>query len=177
MKSSDDGLKQRIIGAVVLLALAVIFLPVLFDRERLQPIDTTTKIPPEPQIKPVVIAPPVKPADVVDLAPEPKDMYVPDEAAVATEAPEPVGLNASGSVKSWVLQVASFREEPHAKALKNKLMKDGYTAYTRKSQYKNGPVVRVYVGPKLDKDALVKVKEAIDAKYSVKSMLLEFKPK
>lgn len=41
----NDGLKQRIIGAAVLLALAVIFVPVIFDKERITPVDRNTQIP------------------------------------------------------------------------------------------------------------------------------------
>ena len=47
---TDDGLKQRLIGAVVLLALGVIFLPVLFDRDRIEPIDQETLIPEAPEV-------------------------------------------------------------------------------------------------------------------------------
>jgi DedD protein len=46
----NDGLKQRIVGALVLIALGVIFVPVLFDRERIAPVDRNTLIPPEPDI-------------------------------------------------------------------------------------------------------------------------------
>jgi len=46
----NDGLKQRIIGAVVLLALAVIFVPVIFDKERITPVDRNTQIPIMPPI-------------------------------------------------------------------------------------------------------------------------------
>lgn len=67
----DDGLKQRLIGAFVLLALAVIFIPVLFDRERMEPVDTRTQIPAAPHIEPVVIETPVPTAtvEVVDAVP------------------------------------------------------------------------------------------------------------
>ena len=176
MKPTDDGLKQRLIGAVVLLALAVIFLPVLFHRDHLEPVSSVTQIPPEPEIKSVNIEPPSKP-EVVDLAPEPRVMYTPNEAQQATVEPESMGLTPAGQVKSWVLQVASFREASHAKALTQKLLKAGYTAYSRQSQYKNGSVVRVYIGPKLDKSELVKIKEDVDAAYDVSSMVLEFKAK
>lgn len=46
----NDGLKQRIIGAVVLLALAVIFLPVIFDKERIAPVDRQSQVPEMPPI-------------------------------------------------------------------------------------------------------------------------------
>lgn len=176
MKSSDDGLKQRLIGAIVLLALAVIFVPVLFNRKSLEPIDVKSQIPPKPKVISVKIPSPAPPPEV-DLAPEPALMYVPDEATPAEPTPEPIGLSQEGKVKSWVLQVASFRERNHATALTAKLSAQGYTAYTRKSEYKNGAVVRVFVGPKLDKKALLDAQAVIDAKYNLKSILLEFKAK
>jgi len=46
----NDGLKQRIIGALVLVALGIIFIPVIFDKERIVPVDRTTQVPPEPDI-------------------------------------------------------------------------------------------------------------------------------
>lgn len=47
----NDGLKQRIVGALVLLALGIIFIPVIFDKERIEPVDRVSQIPPEPQIE------------------------------------------------------------------------------------------------------------------------------
>jgi DedD protein len=46
----DDRLKQRLVGALVLVVLAIIFLPVLFDREPIEPLDTQTQIPPAPKM-------------------------------------------------------------------------------------------------------------------------------
>jgi DedD protein len=43
-----DGLKQRIIGALVLVSLAVIFVPMLFDEPHSERTSTTIKIPEEP---------------------------------------------------------------------------------------------------------------------------------
>ena len=43
-----DGLKQRIIGALVLFSLAVIFVPMLFDEPHSERTSTTIKIPEEP---------------------------------------------------------------------------------------------------------------------------------
>jgi len=43
-----DGLKQRIIGALVLVSLAVIFVPMLFDEPHSERSSTTIKIPEEP---------------------------------------------------------------------------------------------------------------------------------
>ena len=54
----DDGLKQRLIGAVVLIAIAVIFLPSFFSGERGRRLDTRTQIPPEPEMKVVEFSAP-----------------------------------------------------------------------------------------------------------------------
>lgn len=59
-----DGLKQRIIGALVLISLAVIFVPMLFDEPHSERTSTTIKIPEEPPF-PEVEAP------ESDLAPAP----------------------------------------------------------------------------------------------------------
>ena len=176
MKPLDDGLKQRLIGAIALLALAVIFLPVLFDRDPMTPVDRTTQIPPPPEIVTVEVEPPEEP-DVMDLAPDPVAMYEPgEEAQVEPSLTESPGLATTGIPKSWVLQVASFRDQSHAERLRDKLLDQNYPAYMRKADYKNGSIYRVYVGPKLDKSTLNEEKERIDAEFEVDSLMLEFKP-
>lgn len=170
----DDGLKQRLVGAIVLLALAVIFVPVLFDRERMEPIDTQTQIPPPPKIEVVELPKPSAP-DWIEPAPEPQTMFAPDEQQAVLPESEPAAERAIGEGRSWVLQVASFRSDDHANSLHQRLVDLGYPAYIKKVSFKNGDIIRVYVGPKLDKSALQEMKEAIDQQLKVDSMLLEFK--
>ncbi|WP_020411768.1 SPOR domain-containing protein [Microbulbifer variabilis] len=64
----NDGFKQRIVGALVLAALAVIFLPSLLDRESSGYISEVSQIPAEPDIRPIEIA---KPEPVANVAPAP----------------------------------------------------------------------------------------------------------
>ncbi len=171
----DDGLKQRLIGAIVLLALVVIFLPVLFDRESLEPIDRETQIPPEPEIETVVITPPVEP-EVTSPAPEPEQMFIPDETQPVDEKPEEPGLNQQSLPKSWVIQVASFRKQELATKLRDELLQSDYPAYIRVTEKDNAPLTKVYVGPKLDKSALLQIKKNIEQKYKVRSIILDFTP-
>lgn len=175
MKPLDDGLKQRLVGAIALLALAVIFLPVLFDRDPIVPVDQQSQIPPPPEILTVEMDQPTLP-EVTDKAPPPETMFEPDEQDLAEPKLEPPGLEASGVPRSWVLQVASFREEAHAVRLREQLLAKGFAAFSRKAGYKNGAIFRVYVGPKLDKTALARVKNEVDAQFKLDSMILEFKP-
>ncbi|MGM0767536.1 MAG: SPOR domain-containing protein [Pseudomonadota bacterium] len=57
-----DGLKQRIIGALVLVSLAVIFVPMLFDEPHSERTSSSIKIPEEPPF-PEVDAPEPEPSD------------------------------------------------------------------------------------------------------------------
>lgn len=60
----DENIKQRLVGAAVLVALAVIFLPALFDKDERVAIDTTSQIPPAPTIETVEIPRPTKPEGI-----------------------------------------------------------------------------------------------------------------
>jgi DedD protein len=175
VKPLDDGLKQRLVGALVLLALAVIFLPVLFDRDPMAPVERASQIPPAPEVITVTIDPPQE-LDPPETAPEPETMYVPEEANEVSEAPEPPGLAADGTPKAWVLQVASFREKDLAENLRTKLAQLNYEAYTRVVAYKNGMVHRVYVGPKLDKNSLLQQKGTIERDLGLQTLVLPFTP-
>lgn len=86
----DDGLKQRLVGALVLVALAVIFLPSLFQRDTRIPIDTTSLIPVAPVVEPVTIDIAQKP-EGFDPAPQPGQAYQPPVAVV--ESPSVVEPN------------------------------------------------------------------------------------
>jgi len=175
VKPLDDGLKQRLVGALVLLALAVIFLPVLFDRDPMAPVDRTTQVPRAPEVITVAINPPEEP-ERVEFVPEPSAMYVPEEADQVAATPEPPGFADDGTPKAWVLQIASFREKDSAENLRAKLAQQKYEAYTRVVSYKNGTVHRVYVGPKLDKESLLLQKAAIERDLNLQTLVLPFTP-
>ncbi len=171
----DDGLKQRLLGALVLLALAVIFIPVLFDRERMEPVNTTSQIPRTPILEIEEVPDPQQPEWSRPVEP-PAQQFVPDETAVVSDAAEPDTLDAHGQPQAWVLQIGSFQTEQLAIAARDKLTGLGHTAYIRKVQVADETVHRVYVGPKMAKDALMTAKVAIDQALQVESLLLAFKP-
>lgn len=86
----DDGLKQRLVGAMVLVALGVLFIPVLF-RPAEQRVDRNSQIPPAPDFRQVPeVEEPVRPANIEPAA-DPDSMYtlmdeVTDEPAPAQQA-------------------------------------------------------------------------------------------
>ncbi len=171
----NDGLKQRLIGAIVLLAIAVIFIPTLLDRQTIEPVDTHSQIPrmPEVVMAPIVVAtPPV----VESPAPAPTQMFVPNDDTPANPAPEPPQLNDNGVPKGWVLQLVSYTEEIKANQLRDQLIADKQPAFVRVVDTSKGRFYRVYVGPKLDKNKLLSEQQVLDSRYKVKSILLDMTP-
>ncbi|WP_078083263.1 SPOR domain-containing protein [Microbulbifer mangrovi] len=114
----NDGVKQRIVGALVLAALAVIFLPTLFDREGARYIDVTSQIPPAPDIKPITIAEPEPVADV-EPAPPVNEVFQPDFVEPKSPAPDPesVSLKAEPEAKPQTeTRVAAVKPKPEPEA-------------------------------------------------------------
>lgn len=174
----SESLKQRIVGALVLVALAIVIIPLVFDFSGERQVDVSSTIPSMPDIEPVVVAEPQRPKGIVpaksdddifqfgvDLSKQSQSLK--DEAPVLSSNGMPVG---------WVLQVGSFKEKATADELVKKLLADGYRAFIREKKGKSGTLSRVFVGPKVLKKKLVQEKAAIDKKYSVDALLLHFEP-
>lgn len=100
----DDGLKQRLVGAFVLLALGVLFVPVLFDPDGRQGVDTTTQIPVAPQPAPTLVVPIPDPARPQNIEPAktPELMFAGEDAAVEESA-----ADSEADVKAVILADAN----------------------------------------------------------------------
>ncbi|MCA0899090.1 SPOR domain-containing protein [Microbulbifer agarilyticus] len=109
----NDGVKQRIVGALVLAALAVIFLPSLFDREGARYIDVTSQIPAPPDITPIIIAEP-QPVKNVEPAPPVNEIFQPEYVEQSGPAPESVSSSPddAASSKSEKPAAAVAKAEP-----------------------------------------------------------------
>jgi len=188
----DDGLKQRLVGAVVLAALAVIFLPSLFDQDNRRRVSTTSKIPPVKLVVPATfkapirvegISPAVSPDEMYQLVDEPEkakpELDAKPKSATSKPVSKPVpkpSLNQQGVPKAWVVQVASFKTESRAKVLRDKLIAQNYKAYIRSLNTSKGPVSRVLVGPKIDQREAQKVKAQLDQALKVDTLIKRFEP-
>jgi len=173
----DDGLKQRIVGAFVLVAIGVVFIPVFFDRERIEPVNRHSQIPPAPHIEPIDIEPAVAPP-IEEDAESGTTMYLPDAEADVDESPSlpTPGLAENGTPRSWVLQMASYRFEAHAKQKRDELLQMGYNAYIREIYAGNGKMYRLFVGPNLQKKKIIDAKKVLDKQFGVDSIVLKFQP-
>ena len=88
MSESVDSLKQRLVGAFVILSLAVIFLPMLFDKPHRERAAELELVPPKPELERVVIS---KPKQLESKKVLQSDQDKPlDQAAVKTKTQAPV---------------------------------------------------------------------------------------
>lgn len=183
-----EAYKHRLIGAAILAAIAVLFLPSFFKDQQQFQVDTNSQIPLRPQITAVDFNEPVQPQDI-QPAPAPETMFVPEENPVADvannaippadkdSAPVPeMPLNTEGLPDAWVLQVASLSSKESATKLRDQLQSQGYKAYIRSLNVASGEAHRIYIGPKLDKSEAQRLKQEVDKKLKVNSLVLPFKP-
>lgn len=196
-----DALKQRLVGAIVLAAIGVIFLPGFFKEQQGHQVDTRTQIPAEPSLPQVSFESPRQNPDI-QPAPEPETMFIPPEPEPVTEvsSPEAVASASSASApapnqtadtadevpelplgpdgipEAWVVQVASLSNQEAAARLRDELQAEGHKAYIRRVSTPNGSVTRVFIGPKLSKAEADKVKADVDKRLKVNAMVLRFQP-
>jgi len=168
----DDGIKQRLIGALVLVALMVIFLPMLFSNGDLEPAEVLVDIPKKPPIPTFEISEPVKPSEqrqAEKAQPKPKPQQTLQEL-VDKE------VDVNKLPVSWALQVASFKERDNAEKLRDKLRKAGYKAYIKYRLDVEPKMIRVLIGPVLERTEIDKIKAAIVRHHKLEGVVVRYLP-
>lgn len=166
----DERMKQRLVGAAVLVLAAVIFVPMLLDQDDGDPklpARIIQRSPPEPE-------PPPLPEDAsarsVPLDSKP--------TAAAPEKPEPklpaktvkkATAAAGGTKTGFAVQVGSFSKSSNARGLRDKLVARGYTVFVKSS----GSVTRVYVGPQSSRGEAEKVLKRLLAELRLKGIVVQ----
>lgn len=184
----DKGLRQRMVGALVLVALAVIFLPMLFSREdQLQRVVVEAPAMPHAAPPPSAELEPVAVPQVADLPQEPvpgaaasapaapveAPAAVVEPAAVADLAPPPVSrLDANGLAVSWSVQLASLSNRASAESLQQALRGKGYNAYIRNVEGMN----RVFVGPVIERAEAERLRDQLTRLQKLNGFVVRFQP-
>lgn len=165
----NEILKQRIVGAIVITALAAIFVPMLFD-DPVSEVDDFNS----PLVLPVELT-----NDTQALLDN-----IPKSAAQILARPTPVQVDLQAKsiqkaaavkdtlLKSWTIQVASFSLEKNANKFRDKLRKSNFTAYVDSVSNRNGTLYRVRVGPELDEKRAIKTKQELESSYKIKTLLV-----
>lgn len=171
----DQTLKQRLVGAVVITALAAIFVPMLFDdpiEDDDQSISELT-IPSSPEKIFEKSVPPIqKSVEQVLEIPEPQ--VIKEKMMV-----EPVRVQEDSADQQapdfgrWVIQAGSFGKKENALELRDKLRKQGFSAYLDSIKSKEGQVMyKVRVGPELDKDRAEATRKKLEDRNKIKTFLV-----
>ena len=184
----SDQLKNRIVGTLVLTALAVIFLPNLLDGEKRRLEENFATIPlgpvalpqgvPEQAFEEITLEPgqsePV--AEPVASAPAAETTKKAEPVQTASVKTEPKPAAKSAKVKSgWTLQVGSFRNAKNVTKLVNELREKGFRAYSVPSRPVEGKINRVFVGPDVSKSKLEKEQLRLAKATSLKGALVPYK--
>lgn len=164
------GRKRRVVGTIVLLALALIILPQLFDGEGSYQPQVQSRIPerpiitllPEPQqVRPVMVGESQSPstnaeAENIDLTESAVSNNASDPAEVnsaasvtnlSTDTDSRPTLNAAGLPDGWVVQLGTFGDLDNASKLLTDLLAKGYKAYERRSLRDEREMSTILVGP------------------------------
>lgn len=182
--------RRRLVGAVALVLLIVVFLPMILDSEP-KPLnqDIAITIPPIPKPEsnqqnpaPAISSTPAPPspprvagmpAPAPAVQPDPAP-DLPNNAPARPEAkpePKPVqkyeikpapASHAAGE-ESFVVQLGAFSNAANAKALQKKLQDNKFKAYTELVKNAGGDRTRVRVGPYPTREAAEKARDRLKA--------------
>jgi len=172
----ERALKERIIGAAVLVLVVVLVVPVfldgppgegeivservplpgqseqenktvVLDRDRTEPVPASQLAESTAKPQPVVPQPEAKPAET---RPAPESVAE-EPPAEEEEQGEPAAT--SSSTGMWAVQLGSFANQENAEALAAKLRKQGHAAFLSQVMTSDGQRHRVRIGPQKDRAA------------------------
>jgi DedD protein len=180
----DRALKERVIGAAILVAFAVLVVPVFLDGPSTEAeiITETVSLPGQngqsrstqkillerDRSKPVPASTNDDTADTKAAAAAPKRPQQlaenkPAPAAAKNQAKTGDGKSANVSPTGmWAVQLGSFSNQANAERLAADLRKNGYAAFLSKLQTESGGLHRVRIGPQNNRNSA----ESIAAKLS-----------
>lgn len=167
----DQRFKQRLIGAVVLVALAVIFLPMLLSgpAERTR-VDIELDIPQEP---PAPETPALPDAAMLD-EPEPGESLESQPAPVEPQAlPEAAAPTESALTDGFFVQVGAFGSEANAQRLAERLQDDDHAVVIRNETVGEQTRHIVQVGPKASRGDAEQLAQQLANEHELSGFIVE----
>ncbi len=187
----NEAMKQRLLGAIIIGCLAIIFIPLILDGEGYNPAGFNNEVPPRPVMPEVIESQPVRPRILADTevtaslsVPEAvtEEVQVADPASedplalvVADPAPLPATpLDTQGLPDAWSVRLASFAQAANAEALVNRLREQNYTAYSSAIESALGSMTAVFVGPVLSRNEANALQRELADNFDLNGMVVEF---
>lgn len=201
----DKAYKQRMVGALVLVALAVIFLPMLFSRQDEQrqiqvdaPSAPEMPVMPQVQLEPVTVPEP----QVIPEEPTPVEQPVVEQQAPApvapvvarpvVAAPKPSAVTPAQTVAQAPakLDTTQKRVDPNGLpiswsvqlvSLSNRASADNLQKTLRNQGYNayvrsSGGMNRVFVGPLLERAEADRLRDLLGKQQNLKGFVVRFQP-
>lgn len=185
----EGRLKQRLVGAIVLVALAVIFIPMLLSGGRKMEMPVFGSNVPERSDE----INNIQHIDIEEMEKSEAPSINPERIPIAKDLPEPeivkdkesksiieqiVNLTEPEEKKSvikettWVVQVGSFKKKTNALALKEKLRKKKIHAFVERIMKDNKAVYRVRVGPEITRKKAETLKQKLKKEFKLSGLVV-----
>lgn len=178
--SVESPVRYRMVGAIVLIFLAVLFLPWLFDGAGYEAMQDLEQPIPD---RPVFVEP-----HTPGPAPDPRRERVPevaDDAASVAQVPEvappdPVpeaaGREAAEADTAprvgWSVQVGSFGRETNAREEAGRLREAGFSAFVERGRANGRDVWRVKVGPRAEREQALRLRDDLQERMDVTGIVV-----
>ena len=201
----DKVYKQRMVGALVLVALAVIFLPMLFSREDEQrqiqvdapaapqmPVMPEVKVEPVPVPEPQAIAQEPAPPEQEAVVQQPSAPVAPPVVKPVVAAPKPPAVTPAQAVAQAPakLDTTQKRLDPNGLpiswsvqlvSLSNRASADSLQKTLRNQGYNvyvrsSGGMNRVFVGPLLERAEADRLRDLLGKQQNLKGFVVRFQP-
>ncbi|MDH5545950.1 MAG: SPOR domain-containing protein [Gammaproteobacteria bacterium] len=190
---------QRILGAIILLSLAIIFVPMILEQENdINENIRGTNIPSMPDNVATVVfqldnegvfrslkeqVKEGKPVSIREaLENEHRVLPAQDNNAQKTNATEEATnkpriqestVVTEGAAMTWMVQLGSFSSEKNALELRDRLRKADYPAYLRERKNEAGKTIwQVRVGPELSAKKAVELKQRLESTTGLESLVV-----
>lgn len=176
----EQGLKERLVGAAVLVILAVIFVPMLLDTREEKGINIQgSNIPPIPEDMPEEITQPVfkKPSSIDSPISDGRELTEDGESeplAKDSEMTDNLRIADDVGISAWVVQVGSFASRENAEGLNNDLRKAGYRSFIEPLKKSGKTTYRVRIGPELKRSDAESIRTKVKKEFSLDGILLNY---
>ncbi|GHE77113.1 SPOR domain-containing protein [Thalassotalea profundi] len=195
--------QNRLVGTVIVAAIAIIFLPDILDGEKKTYQEEFDQIPSVPSIdfKPTnkqldeqkfeqLVQDEISDETALDDEPASgnddtldtrddsqvvKVSSLPDKETIIGNPPAKLPEK-SVLKEAWVIQLGSFRHKKNVDELLKKLKDNGYTAFSKPIKTRTGNLTKVFIGPELIRSSLEKKIPELKKLTTVEGKIARFKP-
>ena len=170
------GLRQRVVGAIVLTSLAIIILPMLLDGPGEDRARVVTNIPepPEFDLKEIAISDFTRNIQQME---QDSAAQLPEETVDDTDysEKEAYALDSNHLPIAWSLQFGSFRDRKNAENLRADLRDAQYRSYILQHKTDEGDAFKVLVGPMMDRTIVEKISQEIQTRMHLEGHIIRYR--